>query len=634
MNDTLKLSMQLTAIDMLSALAQRAKQNILGLGEAGKAVQKDFDLMTQHINHGLKALAAANYTVNKLKPGVAAAADMQEELHKVEMNLANSTDNAAALHKQLQAIKDTANYIGQNSPFSSQQIVGMQAQLLKSGIPLSEVTGKQGVTWNAAGLAALSGLDPAMVGGNLAKIGQTFGFTKGAQYAEIANWLEKAESSAGHDLGQLFYGMKMSGNSAHALGISPKDLVSMLTMAAPLGEMAGTSVNRFIDRLAGGHREERKYLKYMGLDFFDKTGKFKGPEHMMDEVRTKFGAITNDKNKLILFEKIFGEEGKRFAEIITQSKMTFQQWVAFYASHKDITEKQEIWAQGFNASWIKLVTTVKSTGASLFDPMLKPLTETNDLVNNITGKLGAFAEEHKGFAKVVSYGAGGVAAGAGLYALYNLGMGASYGKKVLSGLRGLGGTAMGVAEGKAMQEMTGVQPVFVTNFPAGVPAVPVVGGMVPTSIMLAPALLAAIVGALSISFAKSKTDEEVKYSSTQRLQELRKQHMVLGGGQNTYQVQAIDQELARRGVWTEGSHASKFDAVSHMLPSHKANDTNAWEKERLMDKVMGKDEIKNHIELTVQVDGSGRTITRSDSMHTTINTVKRGSFFGDMMASH
>lgn len=369
--------------------------------------------------------------------------------------------------------------------------------------------------------------------------------------------------------------------------------------------------------------------------FDAKSGKFKGITHTLDEVRTKFGAIANDRNKLILFEKIFGDEGKRFAQIITQSKQNFQDFDSFVNSHKDITQKQEIWAQGFNASWIKLVTTIKSTGASLFDPMLEPLTHTNDLVNNITGKLGEFAEEHKGFAKTVSYGAGAAVAGTGLYALYNLLMGAKYGQQVLSGLRGMGGTALGVTEGKVLQEATGVQPVFVTNFPA-TPPIPVVGGLVPTSIMLAPALLAAIVGAISIALGKGKTDDEVKYLSTARLQELRKQHMVRGGGENSYQVQAIDRELAERRVRPEGagswgraiplmSSHQTFEESYGMLSSHHRSNPGLDER-ALRD-------IKNNINLEIHIDSQARTFTRVDGKNTHITTLRRGDFFGEM-ATH
>lgn len=70
--------------------------------------------------------------------------------------------------------------------------------------------------------------------------------------------------------------------------------------------------------------------------------------------------------------------------------------------------------------------------------------------------------------ELIEYGAGG-----GLVAL----LGARYGGKLMSGLAGkVTGIGAGVAAGKALQEVAGVQPVFVTNWPAGgvsgAPAIP------------------------------------------------------------------------------------------------------------------------------------------------------------------
>lgn len=50
---------------------------------------------------------------------------------------------------------------------------------------------------------------------------------------------------------------------------------------------------------------------------------------------------------------------------------------------------------------------------------------------------------------------------------------------------------------------------------------------------------------------KAITDRQVQYGSTGKLQDIRAQHMVMGGGANSYQVKAIDAELARRGFQGE-----------------------------------------------------------------------------------
>ena len=134
MGDTFKLALQLTMVDMLSGVAQGAKRNILSMGAAGIEAGRNFDLMTHHIAKGLKSIAVVNFGIEKMKPGVTAAADMQESLHKVEMNLSNSTNNAAALLKQLQVIKDTANGIGQNTPFTAQQIAGPRTASAPGGV--------------------------------------------------------------------------------------------------------------------------------------------------------------------------------------------------------------------------------------------------------------------------------------------------------------------------------------------------------------------------------------------------------------------------------------------------------------------------------------------------------------------
>jgi hypothetical protein len=194
-------------------------------------------------------------------------------------------------------------------------------------------------------------------------------------------------------------------------------------------------------------------------------------------------------------------------------------------------------------------------------------------------------------------------------------------------------------EGSELQKMTGVQSVFVTNFPPAT-QIPLMGGLVPTSIMLAPALLAAIVGAIAIAFGKGKTDDEIKNSSNAHLQELRQKHMVLGGGPNSYQVQAIDQELARRGIKPDGSRSwgSPMPLLSGhirngesygMLSSHHPVGMSAYDRDERALR-----ELNNNINLEINIDGKGQMLTRVEGKNTRIKTMRRGDFFGEMATSH
>ena len=141
MGDTFKLAMQLTMIDMLSGVASQAKNRILQLGEAGKQIAKDFDLMERHATRGLKAIAVANYTVNKMKPGVAAAADLQDSMIDVRMSLLRSGKDAATLNKELGQVRKTAIDLQKLTPFSAVDVVHQEKELLNSGLEFKDVVG-------------------------------------------------------------------------------------------------------------------------------------------------------------------------------------------------------------------------------------------------------------------------------------------------------------------------------------------------------------------------------------------------------------------------------------------------------------------------------------------------------------
>ncbi len=150
MSDVMKLAIQVTAVDMLSGIVSRMKQSILGLGEAGKKSQKDFDDMTSHITKGLKAIAVSAYALNKIKPGVQAAADLQEAMIDVKMSLMRSGQAAAALNDELQQVRSTAVNIQAVTPFSAQDVVEIQNELLKAGLDMKDVVGKGGAAWATA----------------------------------------------------------------------------------------------------------------------------------------------------------------------------------------------------------------------------------------------------------------------------------------------------------------------------------------------------------------------------------------------------------------------------------------------------------------------------------------------------
>jgi len=210
-------------------------------------------------------------------------------------------------------------------------------------------------------------------------------------------------------------------------------------------------------------------MKALNLSFFDQ-GKFVGMDESIKRLRVAMKKIPDDQKRMIALQKIFGEEGQRAALGFLNAKKGFNEIEIAGQGALSMAQKLAIWGTGFNASMEKLTGTTRSTLATLFDPMLGPLTAAVDKTNELTGALGAYAEKHKAVSQGTSYGLGALALGAGAYAAYKLTRGGISGSRVLKAVLGKGGatsTAAGIARGKAIQAATGVQPVFVTNFPEG-----------------------------------------------------------------------------------------------------------------------------------------------------------------------
>ena len=108
MSNIMTVALQFTAIDVVSGIAARVSRSIANLGASSQKVKHDFDEMTRHITTGLKAIAASAYLVNKIRPGITAAGDLQEAMIDVRMNLMESGKNAQTLSAELADIRRTA----------------------------------------------------------------------------------------------------------------------------------------------------------------------------------------------------------------------------------------------------------------------------------------------------------------------------------------------------------------------------------------------------------------------------------------------------------------------------------------------------------------------------------------------
>lgn len=222
----------------MSAAFSRVKQHVLNLGEAGKKVKRDFEVMEVSVARGLKGIAVSAFLIRKELTGIKAAGSMEEAMLKVETNLASGAANAAALKRQLGEVRATAIEVSKAAPFSAEEVVNIENALLKAGVALDNISGKGGAAWAATALATLSDEAPDLIGESLARIGSMFNL-EGSQYGDMADWLSRVDEASSTNIPELIQGLRMAGATAKGLGIPAKDAVTALGALAPLGGAGG-----------------------------------------------------------------------------------------------------------------------------------------------------------------------------------------------------------------------------------------------------------------------------------------------------------------------------------------------------------------------------------------------------------
>lgn len=474
MSSTLALALQITATNGAAGVLNGLKKSLSDMGRLSKENAVHFDAMTRSLQKAGNAFAASIYINSKLKPGVQAAADLEEAMNRVKGNIAQVGDKADDLAAKLQKVRDTGREVSKVMPYSAKDVVDIQGSLLKAGVDLEAVTGARGAAYSAAGLASVSGMSPADVGDALARVGKQYDF-KPEDYKTAADMLMKGEAASPGSLQELMYSLRQSGATAKLLGVSFKDSVTMSAAMAPLGLESGTAINRYILDSAGLTPMQRKAMAKLGLGKFNENGKFEnhlykngkyiGLDAENKLVREKFAGIKDDNAKAKLAHDIWGQEGMRAALMVGAGKDIFGDMQKQMDLSLGLEERMTIAMEGFNMASKAAAGTVQTMLATAFSPALAHATTLANKVNDIADSSAQWMGQHKTANSLIANGALAVGAGVAGYGLFNLIKGLGSGAKVLKGLMGGGASLMGgIAQGKAVQAATGVQPVFVTNF--------------------------------------------------------------------------------------------------------------------------------------------------------------------------
>lgn len=454
MSDAINLALTITATDLASGMLRRFGQSLGGAGEEARRLRKDFDHAVQSIERGVKALAVAGYVASKLRPGVEAAADMQEEMIGLRAELSGANSDAAALARQMMEAQKTAFSVQATTPFNIGQIVALEKELVKAGANINDVIGEKGAAAAAAALATYEKMDPARTGQALIGIGTPFHIAASG-YADLADQISRAASASTTGAEEIAESAKYAAGPLAGLNRSSTEMLALVAMMAQMGvtgSMAGTNLKNFFNKAA-----EHKAFR-------NANGELKTTAEIIEILRRKTEGM-GDAKKNSLLKKLFGDDGMQVAlALLNKGEGSFEDINRKMREALPLTEKLRMQMEGFNRQLDSLGGTSKSTLSIIFQSALSPLTQLIAKTNEWTASLGKAAMEHESIGKTVTYGTAAVVGGLGIYGILKILKGGGALTRVW---RGLAGTAGGVAAGKALEATAGVVPVYVVNMSEG-----------------------------------------------------------------------------------------------------------------------------------------------------------------------
>ena len=464
-----RLAMEFVLLDGGSAVAKHLGASLRTLGEEGKNAAGHIDKMVDRFNAGLKLLGTSRALKESLlEPGIEAAGSLEAALKGLEVNLdRGSIQETKATLAELG--KDAARIAGPTK-FSQEDMVGVQTELLKAGLRKEDVAGKGGAAEAVANLATSEkNMTAEMATEAVLAIGGAFQLA-GDQFARSTDLMSRASGASNIGPMEIKESLKMISGASR---LDQREVLGALGAMAQQnlgqGSQAGSSLNNFLLQAA---KNDTK----MKLGLFDKEGSLKSLPEVAEQLRKKFGDMSNkDRSKAL--NKAFGEEGMRAAEaLMTTGTGSLTDILEKMENGRGLNEKVDIMSTGYRAQLDALGGTVQTTLSTLFTPALAPLGAAARKLNDAASWVNDAATEHNSLASAASFGAMGAVALTGGLGVAKMAQGGASGLGALGSigklggltkvLAGLGGTAAGVAEGKALEAAVGVTPVFVTNWPA------------------------------------------------------------------------------------------------------------------------------------------------------------------------
>ena len=455
MSETMKVALTFTAVDAASGYIAGLERRIDALGEAGKRMRGEFDAMQSHFANGLKGMGIAYTTMQFMRPGISAAAEMEASGLALQNSLAAANKSAERTSAEFKSMRATALFLNAHSPFRAPEIMRLEKLLYDSGFSPEDIAGRGGLAQRVAAISQLSGQSPEEVRELVETFHQQFGAdTSGINSA--LDWI--AKSGMEDKLPYLASGLLSVGTRANDMQIPLQDVVTTLGAIEKVAKRAGPAFGEFLKATRPDPTSSQAVrMRDTGLQFY-KDGKFIGLAASQQILKQRFGGIKGNREHLL--EGLFGSgaavaEGLIKAEDIAAVSTQNERNLGLMQKTKNVNDS-------LAASYDQMTAAGKEMLGSVFSPLTKSLATVSGGGRSALEWLGKAAENHPKTAVGIA-SIGGIVAAAGTgYMIWNWAKALGNLKNIVGGL---GGTGAGSVAKKVLEKAAGGMPVFVTNWP-------------------------------------------------------------------------------------------------------------------------------------------------------------------------
>ena len=579
-----------------TGLKRELRESESGFQRFGNVAKREMASIRQASSSLQGQLAALGLTVGALQQFRVSA--------QLDKDLTQIGQTAGAGAKQVAALRSDIFRMGKQSGQDLESLKNGFDSLVQSGLNMREATS----TLDGINVAmAVTGVKAETLSSALTVASTHFDFdlSRPGQALALLDKMTVAGRLGNAELGKLSDVFSRVGVSAKASGMNfDKTLafIEALSQAEKNPERLGTLATSSLRMFTDG-RYMSKTQQGLGMQnlFFDKKGIRRDVFDVFGDIQTKYKTLKTDKQRAGFIHAAFGE-------MDTETKTGIQ----LMLNGPNLTKAREFQGiiggasgtlkKDFNEATTNLISQggrLKNTMRDAADGFIGPINKAMaDFIKSGLDKKSEGGMELSG--KQIIGGTAAIIGGA--YVLSRVGksaLGSIAGRLLSQG----GSTAIGVAEGKALQAAAGVTPVFVTNWPGAgipIPGLPPPGGPVP------------IPGGKNLG----KAIWRLAQGGGGLIPQLATRGGLIGtalgvgyGAGYLLEKQFINGKLGE--AIFDIVHPQKFD-MKYASAVENSRSRNA----------------QNFINFSVEIDSRGKVSSRSDNMDTFVKKIdKRGDFF-------